>query len=232
MAITRSPATRLFVFAVSFILSGQVAAAQDLSRYRVYVLESSLESVIAATGARAVEEKTIHQRPAVIQELEWRPPFVSSRDTSADPVRAIVFSFYNDALYQVIVHYDRQRTEGLTDSDIVESLSASYGMPLLASARAGVSPPAEAIPDGIVVAQWEDAESLMRLSRRSYAPEFRLVLISKRLSTDARNSIQESVRLDAVEAPERDAERQRKDAFEANAARDKARLANKAAFRP
>jgi hypothetical protein len=223
---------RLLVFVVSVILGGQVAAAQDISHYRAYVLGSSLDSVIAATGARAVEQKTIHQRPAIIQELEWRPPFVSSRDTGADPVRAIVFSFYNRVLYQVIVHYDRQRTEGLTDSDIVESLSASYGTPLLASARSGTTLPPEAGPDGIVLAQWEDAESLVKLTRRSYAPEFRLIQISKRLSAEARTSIEESARLDALEAPQREAERQTKQAGDASTARDKARLANKAAFRP
>ena len=44
---------RPLVIAVSLILSGQMASAQDMSRYRVYALESSLDSVIAASGARA-----------------------------------------------------------------------------------------------------------------------------------------------------------------------------------
>jgi hypothetical protein len=231
MTTTRSPVT-LLAFAVSFFLGGQVAVAQDISRYRAYVLESSVDSVIAATGTRAIEAKTIHQRPAMIQELEWRAPFVSARDSHADPVRAIAFTFYNDALYQVIVHYDRQRTEGLTNSDIVESLSASYGAPLLASARAGTGTPGEAVPDGIVLARWENAVSLVTLSRRSYAPEFRLMLLSKRLSSDARRSILESARLDGVEAPERAAELRNKEAGDASAALERARIANKAAFRP
>ena len=223
---------RTLVLAAGIILSGHVAAADDLSRYRAYVLESSLESVIAATGSRTVEWKTIHQRPGIIQELDWRPPYVSSRDTTADPVRSIVFSFYQDALYQVVVHYDRQRTEGLTNSDIVESLSASYGTPMLASSRAGTARPVGPASDGIVLAQWESAESLATLSRKSYAPEFRLILISKRLAADARNSMLESTRLDSVEAPQREAERLSKEADDASAARARARVANKAAFRP
>jgi hypothetical protein len=72
----------------------------------------------------------------------------------------ISFTFYNDALYQVIVHYDRDRTEGLTNSDIVESLSAAYGVPTLASVKTRTSPPAEAVPNSIVLARWENAESL------------------------------------------------------------------------
>ena len=33
------------------------------------------------------------------------------------------------------VHYDRDRTEGLTNIDIVESLSATYGVPRVFAAR-------------------------------------------------------------------------------------------------
>ena len=47
----------------------------------------------------------------------------------------VQFSFYDDQLYQVVVSYDRERMEGLTDADVVESLSATYGVPLLAGAR-------------------------------------------------------------------------------------------------
>src|SRR5687768_1602951 len=106
---------RALVIAVSLIVGGQVAAAQDLSRYRAYVLESSLDAVVVASGARAADAKTLHERPAAIQQLEWRAPYADSRSTLVDPVREITFTFYNDALYRVIVNYDRDRTEGLTN---------------------------------------------------------------------------------------------------------------------
>jgi hypothetical protein len=38
--------------------------------------------------------------------------------------------------------------------------------------------------------------------------------------------------LDAIEAPRREAAQRKKEASDASAARDKARIANKAAFRP
>lgn len=66
---------------------------------------------------------------------------ITARHALADPVREIVFTFYNDALYQVLVTYDRDRTEGLTNRDIIDSISAVYGMPGLASARSGASRP-------------------------------------------------------------------------------------------
>jgi hypothetical protein len=224
--------TRPLVIAVGLILGGQLAFAQDMSRYRAYVLESSLDSVVAASGARAADAKTLHERPATIQQLEWRAPYVDSRNTLADPVREISFTFYNAALYQVIVNYDRDRTEGLTNSDIVESLSTAYGVPTLASARTRTSPPAEAFPDSIVLARWENAESLLTLIRGSYTPEFQLVLISKPLSARARTAVREAIRLDAIEAPRREALQRKKEAGYASAARDKTRIANKAAFRP
>jgi hypothetical protein len=224
--------TRPLVIAVGLILGGQLAFAQDVSRYRVYALESSLDSVVAASGARAADAKTLHERPATIQELEWRAPYVDSRNMLADPVREISFAFYNDALYQVIVHYDRDRTDGLTNSDIVESISTAYGVPILASARTRTSPPVEAFPDSIVVARWENADSLLTLMRGSYTPEFQLILVSKSLSARARTAVREAVRLDALEAPRREAAQRKKQAGEASAARDQTRIANKAAFRP
>ena len=224
--------TRPLVIAFGLILGGQLAFAQDMSRYRAYVLESSLDSVVAASGARAANAKTLHERPATIQQLEWRAPYVDSRNTLADPVGEIAFTFYNDALYQVVVNYDRGRTEGLTNSDIVESLSTAYGVPTLAAARTRTSPPAEAFPDSIVVARWENAESSLTLIRGSYTPEFQLILISKPLSVRARNAVREAIRLDAIEAPRREAAQRKKEAGDASAARDKTRIANKAAFRP
>ena len=35
-------------------------------------------SVIAASGARSADAKTLHKRPATIQELQWRAPYVTS----------------------------------------------------------------------------------------------------------------------------------------------------------
>jgi hypothetical protein len=224
--------TRPIVIAVGLILGGQLAFAQDISRYRGYVLESSLDAVVLASGGRPADVKTLHARPATIQQLEWRAPYADSRDTQADPVRDITFTFYNDALYQVIVNYDPNRTAGLTDSDIVESLSAAYGSPTLASARTRTSLPAEAAPGSIVLARWENAESLLTLLRGSYAPDFQLILVSKSLGANARTAIRAAVRLDAVEAPHREAAQREKDASDASEARDKTRIANKAAFRP
>lgn len=216
----------LVVAAVGFIFCGQPASAQDLSRYRAYALESSLDAVMTASGARLADAKSLYERPAKIQELAWRAPYVGPGEL-ADPVRDVAFTFYNDALYQVIVSYDSARTDGLTNGDIIESLSAAYGVPVRRSATRP-SRPAAASSDAIVVAQWENASSSVTLLRGDYSPDFQLILISKALSARARSAIREAVRLDGIEAPRRELELHKKEAAD----RDKTRTTNKAAFRP
>jgi hypothetical protein len=220
---------RILVIAVALVVSAQSALAQDLSRYRDYVLESSVASVRAASGVRAPDARTLHERPAKIEELEWRAPYVSSGSQGADPVRGIAFTFSDDALYQVVVSYDRDRTDGLTDSDIIASITAVYGEPLLKSAR---NRPATPILDTVILAQWDSTASSLTLVRGVYSPGFQLVLISKALSTRARSAIREATRLDAIDAPRRELEQQKKDVADATAARDKTRTTNKGAFRP
>jgi hypothetical protein len=213
-------------------LLGHVASAQDASRYRGYVLESTLESVAATSGARATDAKTIHERPAKIQELEWRAPYVSSGGALADPVRGIVFTFLDDALYQLVVSYHRDRTNGLTDEDIIDTLTAAYGPPVLRSAKQQPTRPAAAQPDAIALAQWETAQASLTLVRGTYTPEFQLILLSKPLSLRARNATREAIRLDAAEAPQRESDQRKKEAAAASAAREQTRATNKAAFRP
>jgi hypothetical protein len=220
---------RGYFVAVALVFIPQIGLSQELSRYRVYVLESTLASVVSASGARAADTRTLHERPAKIQELEWRAPYVSSGSKLADPVSGAVFSFCNDALYQVVVSYDRDRTHGLANGEIIESLTAVYGEPVPRSAR---TRPTAALPDTVVLAQWDSHASSLTLLRGAYSEEFQLVLVSKALSARARDAIREAGRLDAIEAPGLEEEQRKKEAADAAAARDKTRTTNKAAFRP
>ena len=205
--------------------------AQELSRYRAYALESSVASVITISGVRQADTRTAHERPAKIQEIEWRAPYSRSGSDLADPVHDVQFSFYDDQLYQVVVNYDRDRMEGLTDTDVIESLTAAYGVPL------PLTPPGNVVKtdvpaDVTVVARWEDAESLLTLSRGTYAPQFQLVLISKSLNGRALAAIKEARRLDTQEAPQRALDLRQKELVDAHTAGQKARVVNKPAFRP
>ena len=104
----------LAIASLGIVLAGQPVFSQSLSRYRTYTLESSLAAILKSSGARQTDLQTLHERPAKIQVLEWRAPYVSPGNVAADPVHSLLFSFYDDQLYRIVVTYDRDRMEGLT----------------------------------------------------------------------------------------------------------------------
>ena len=61
---------------------------------------------------------------------------------------------------------------------------------------------------------------------------FRMIVSSPRLEAVARMANAEAVRLDEREAPQREIARQKKEVDDTRVSREKARLANNAAFRP
>jgi hypothetical protein len=102
----------LTIVALGLVVSTQALQGQDRSRYRDFQLGGDLPSVSALTKVGASDAKTVHQRPAMIQELVWRSPYLTSGSTAPqrDPVRQIVFTFYNDQLSKMVVDYDHDRT--------------------------------------------------------------------------------------------------------------------------
>ena len=141
----------LAIVSLGIVLTAPPAVAQTLSRYRAYALESSLASIAKTSGARDSDLRTLHVRPSRIQELEWRAPYVMPGRAPVDPVRSVVFSFYDDQLYRVVVTYDRDRTEGLTDRDVFDAISATYdALPMQAresdSARADLPANSRVVP--------------------------------------------------------------------------------------
>jgi hypothetical protein len=61
--------------------------------------------VSTLTGVAGSELKAIHQRPAVIQELTWRPRYGARRPVATDTesVDQMVFDIYDDRLFRVTV---------------------------------------------------------------------------------------------------------------------------------
>jgi len=225
----------LAIGALGLALSAHSLEGQAQSRYRDYQLGGDLPSISALTGVAASDARTIHSRPVMMQELRWQRPYSVSTTTPAqiDPVKQIVFSFYDDQLSKMVVDYDRDRTAGMTDADLIDAISTEYGAPLKsgATARGAVLPQSE-VESGTPVARWGDADYSVVLYRSSYAAGFRVIVTSPRLEALARTADAQAVRLDEREAPQREIERQKKEADDARASQDKARLANKAAFRP
>jgi hypothetical protein len=217
------------------VLFGAVATAQDLSRYREFELGSSVAAVSALTGVAGSELKATHQRPAVIQELTWRPRYGVRRPAAPDTesVDRLVFDFYDDRLFRVTVDYDRKQTEGLIDADMIEAISLIYGPPVTPVTSRRRQPPALDDDVTITIGEWSAAGNSVKLHRlSSYATSFRLVITAEPIAALARTAAARAVVLDAREAPQREAAREKKEADERRVADEKARLTNKATFRP
>jgi hypothetical protein len=227
-----SPGPLRFV-ALGLVLYAAAVHGQDRSRYRDYQLGGGLSAISTIAGVPASETKTLHSRPAMMQEFQWQRPYTASDAVQADPVKQIVFSFYNDQLSRMVVDYDRDRTAGLTDADLIDAISATYGPRLKPGVRTARGLPSQIEQEsGTPIARWGDVDYSVALYRSTYAGVVRVVVISPKLEALARSAETQSTRMDEREAPQREVARQKQAADDARTAQEKARLANKAAFRP
>jgi hypothetical protein len=214
-------------------VSAPLINAQDFSRYREFQFGTNLSAVAKQAEMEPSEARVIHQRPALIQELEWRPQGSFASSPQADPVKTILFSFYNGELFRMVVNYDRYKTEGLTDEDMVEAISTQYGTASRPAAKIILFSSFEVYNDSEkVIGRWENSQYSFNLFRSSYQPTFGMLAFSKRLDRLAQVAIAEGIRLDEQQAPQREIERQKKQDAEDHAAQEKARLVNKPNFRP
>jgi len=144
-----------------------VGLAADLSKYRNFQLGADLPAIAKRVGATPSQAKVIQRRPALIQELEWRPqPLGPSLKTEA--ANEVVFSFYDGALFQLAVTYDRYETEGLTADDFIQALSPTYGI------AETPTPAANAVQERyadqeLTVARWQDSQYCFNLIRSRMA---------------------------------------------------------------
>jgi hypothetical protein len=241
---------RLLALSIAWILvSASELSAHDLSKYREFQMGMSLATV-ASQAAISPEPRVLQERPALIQELMWQPPRVLRLSPDGDSVRKVLFSFYNGQLFRMVVTYDRDRTEGLTAADMIDAISATYGEPLLAATPlmpSGPSVPAgrataprwQEVPysrsvdyEDKILARWDDSENAIYLFQSPYESGFGLVVSSKSRDALARAAVTEAARLDVLEAPQREIERQQKRTEDNRLKNETARHANKQTFRP
>lgn len=221
-------------------LAAPLIQAQDFSRYREFQFGMGLPAVAKLTGAKLLDAKVIHQRPAVIQELVWEALSFTHSSPRSESVKDIIFSFCNGELFRIVVNYDRDRTEGMTAEDLVESVSAKYGrasrpdgeITLSSTQIYGDGEKTYSSQSEKIIAQWEDSQYSYNLFRSSVQSTFGLVAYSKRLQALAQTAVVEAIRLDEQEAPQRELARQTKKGEENRVQLEKARRVNKIPFRP
>ena len=215
------------IFGMALLTS--LLSAQDLSTYREFQLGAALPAVAKQARMKAAEAKTLHQRPALIQELEWQALYLNPTQ-QADSVRNILFSFYNGELFQIVTTYDHQKVEGMTEADMVEAISLTYGAATKPAAEIAYhSNYGEVAP---VISRWENSEYSYNLIRTGDQASFALILSLKYLDALAQAAIVEAGRLDALEAPQRAIDLQKKQDVESRLVLDKARSVNMPNFRP
>jgi hypothetical protein len=216
------------------VLLGVIAApllpAAGLSSYRGFHLGMSLSAAAQEAGMKPSEAVTVYQRPALIQTLAFQPNLFHSAAAAVDPVSEISLSFYNGQLFRVAALYDRYKVDGMTPDDMIEGISASYGKADKPAAEIAYhSYYAEVAP---VLARWEDADDSYNLIRSEDRSSYALVLYSKQAEAVAQSAMLQAVKLDAQEAPQRDAARAKKQEEDDRAKQEQNRLSNKASFRP
>jgi hypothetical protein len=210
------------------LFSASLIHAQDLSRYRKFSLGTSLAELSKQVGPYSHELTLVHQRPAVIQEVTFWPLGASRAPLDLEPVSQILFTFYNGELYRILVTYDRDAIQGLTDDDMVQAISARYGTATRYYPEINFLTDAVYAPTQPVIARWQDSQSSVNLFRSSPSDSFELLIFSKQVNAQAELSIAESVKIDLKEAPQVEIDRQQKEADDLQAAREK----NRKAFRP
>jgi hypothetical protein len=217
------------IFCVALLSS--VGTALDLSKYRDFEFGMNIESVAKVAHGDPFAAKTVHQRPQMIQTLDWQLHRYFDTSPTADSVQGIRFNFYNGELFKMVVTYDPAATKGMTSDDLIEALSDMYGPATKPETRIVVSTFQTYDDTEPVLARWENAEYSYNLFRSSYG-SFGLVAFSKKLDLLATAANLEADRLDKLEAPAREIARQKKQQDDEQALQDKARLTNKSTFRP
>jgi hypothetical protein len=213
------------------IIGTSMVYAGDFSSYRGFKFGMMLPAAAKVAGINPSDARLVHQRPAVIQELDWLPhSTLLVEPTKNDTVKDGLLSFYNGELFQIIVSYDRYKVEGMTAEDMVDSISQAYGPATRPKVQIAYHSNYAEVSE--VIARWEDSEYVYNLVQTGNRASFAMIMSSKALNALAQAATLEAIRLDALEAPQRAIDLQKKLEADGRTELDKARAVNKPNFRP
>ena len=141
----------------------------------------------AAAGRSLARKHMMPPALGAVEELRWRPQYVRrSVAPSSDPVARLVFSFFENQLFRIVIDYASDRTEGMTEADVVAAVSRIYGAPAKRThppSPVGLRPQR---PADSVVAQWTDGEHQVALLAVQDYTAFRMIVSSAPLEALAR----------------------------------------------
>jgi hypothetical protein len=218
----------MMICLAAILLSVPLVYAQDLSRYRNFVLGTSLTELSKQVNETPAEVTVLQQSPALIQELTWLPIQSYPSSASTEAVQEIRFSFYNGQLYRIAAMYDSTATQGLTAADMIDAISEKYGVATRPVAAANAPAIATYSNRSETFASWGGSRYLLTLSRSPLSGTFELVLFSKQLNSQAEAATAAALIMERESAPQREAARVKKEADDLETTRQ----ANSKAFRP
>jgi hypothetical protein len=216
-------------------LATPVSAAESVyANYRGAILGDSVSAVVSHFKMTLADVATVHERPTLVQRITWRPHrFMADTVTMPVTLDEMEFTFHRDRLVRIVVTYDAERTDGLTDTDLREAFALTYGAPVL-SATNRVAAPEIGRPHALadVVGQWGDDSTLVLLSRLLYPRRVVLTITSIADDKAMQSAVTAGVSLDQQEAQSQDLVQRLLDATTVQERSEKARRRNKARFTP
>ena len=220
--------------ACALSLAGPAVSAEVvLSHYRGISLGDSVPTVVDRLQLPAADVKVVQESPTVVQEVTWRPHrYVSGATVEPDPVAEMVLTFHLGRLARIAVIYDRERTQGLTDADLLELMSPAYGASQLIVSPTQSTFTVTPLAERQTIGQWEDAETLLRLWRDHYPNRVGLTFTSIVEDRALQQALTDGALLHTAEAPARELARLTAEAAAIEARDVKSRTNNKAAFKP
>jgi hypothetical protein len=190
--------------------SASLAAAQGRPRYRTFAMGDSPVSISRQIGLPMMEVTSTPAASGAVQELRWHARYVRrGTEPSGDPVDRMVFSFHEHRLFRIVIDYAPDRTEGMTEADMVAAVSALYGSPRRRTIASTEEAQAPARPAETVVAQWISGDQSVALLALQGGTAFRVIVASSALQTLARASGAREAPVDRPDWPSIEAARAR-----------------------
>ena len=211
--------------------SASLLGAQGRPHYRAYQMGDNLLTISRQLGMPSPAGRLMPPALGAVEELRWRPQYVRRGVApSSDPVAKLVFSFFENQLFRIVIDYASDRTEGMTEADVVAAVSKVYGAP---ARRTHPPSPVGLRPQrsvDSVVAQWTDGEHQVALLAVQEQTAFRMIVSSAPLEALARAAGAHEAPADVNDWGSIDAARPNADRD--SAVREKTRHANIASFIP
>lgn len=212
-------------------MSASQLGAQGHPRYRTYQMGDDVLTISRQLGVPAPAGTLMPPAPGTVVELRWRSQYVRRGVAlSSDPVARLVFSFFENQLYRIVIDYAPDRTEGMTEADVVAAVSKIYGAPAKRThppSPVGLRPQR---PVDNVVAQWTDGEHRVALLAVQDQSAFRMIVASAPLEALARAGGAHETPADVRDWDTHDAARPNAD--NESHAQEKTRRANITSFIP